>query len=97
MSWAGPRGCKADVIRLIPLNETRSARHTPTLSAQPMGARGGEIREEGREEGPGQGKARAEREEEEEEGKLGGVVREGWGLWARGDICNFLLKKIWSL
>lgn len=59
MSWAGPRGCEADVTRLIPLNETRPARHTPPLSAQPMGARGREIREEGREEGPGQGKGRA--------------------------------------
>lgn len=53
MSWAGPRGCEADVTRLIRLNETRPARHTPPLSAQPMGARGREIREEGWEEGPG--------------------------------------------
>lgn len=44
MSWAGPRGCEADVTRLIPLNETRPARHTPPLSTQPMGTRGREIR-----------------------------------------------------
>lgn len=59
MSWAGPRGCEADVTRLILLNETRPARHTPPLSAQPMGARCREMREEGREEGPGQGEERA--------------------------------------
>lgn len=78
MSWAGPRGCKADVTRLIPLNETRPAGHTPPLSAQPMGSRSREIREEGREEGPGQGKEWAR----EEEGKIGGVrVERVRGPW----------------
>lgn len=44
---------------LIPLNETRPARHTPPPRAQPMGVGGREILGEGLEEEPREGDGEA--------------------------------------